>query len=89
MPECQGHMFYRRLLLYLEILGVSPAESLAISQKISGRKPVALSQVMSMLKEYMPPRQEPVYPTSAPPLNRQPMVTDKLSASDFFNDLEL
>jgi hypothetical protein len=73
----------------LEVLGLPPEESLALAQKILAQKPDDLGQVLEFVQKYRTGLAPTDYPMSSPPINRQSMITDKLSNSDFFNDFEL
>ncbi|MDR2142020.1 MAG: hypothetical protein LBR11_09580 [Deltaproteobacteria bacterium] len=84
-----GHKASRRILAYLEALGFSPAEGLTLAQRVLAQNPLGLAEALDLLKSILPARPGPTYPPSQPPLNRQSMITDKLSNGDFFNDLEL
>ncbi|MDR2422287.1 MAG: hypothetical protein LBE01_02810 [Deltaproteobacteria bacterium] len=84
-----GHRASRRVLLYLAARGFSPEESLALASQVLSQRPKGLAEAMEIVESILPPRPEPAYPPSFPPLNRRSMVTDKLANGDFFDDLEL
>jgi hypothetical protein len=87
--DLEGHLICRRVLLYFEVSGCSPEESLELAQRVLARKPKNLPEAMEIVRAILPSRPPTTYPPSFPSLNRSSMVTDKEANGDFFNDLEL
>ncbi|MDR1394994.1 MAG: hypothetical protein LBK52_02320 [Deltaproteobacteria bacterium] len=87
--EQYRHNLSRRLLLYLELVGVPAEESLALGQQILASRPASLGEALDRLEKCLPAGPETVWPAACPPLNRQSMLCDETNCADFFNTLEL